>query len=256
MRQPTGLRPMMVAAYIEHMASEPQTVRQARPRFAMLYDWLVIGQIVPTNPAGSVRGPGTQSRRARRRCCREPTRALLVSIDAGQVVCLRDRALIGLMTYSFARVGAVVGMSVSDYYQNGKKWWIRLHGKGGKFHEMPVHHSAEEYLGAYPDAAGIRDQPKAPLFRTTQGLSRFLTSNGLQPREALTMIKRRAKDAGLSATVCNHTFRATGITAYLANGGTVENAQAVAAHESPRTTKLYDQRSDQISLDEIERIII
>lgn len=70
------------------------------------------------------------------------------------------------------------------------------------------------------------------------------------------MIKRRAKAAGLPATICNHTMRTTGITAYLENGGTIEKAQTIAAHESPRTTKLYDRLSDQISLDEVERILI
>jgi integrase len=160
------------------------------------------------------------------------------------------------MIYSFARVGAVTGMNVADYYQNGKRWWIRLSEKGGKFHEVPVHHTAEEYLDAYLDAASLRSEPKTPLFRTTRGRSRQLTTNGLQEREALAMIKRRAAVAGLPATICNHTFRATGITAYLESGGTVEKAQAIAAHESPRTTKLYDRRSDQISLDEIERIVL
>lgn len=53
-----------------------------------------------------------------------------------------------------------------------------------------------------------------------------------------------------------HTFRATGITAYLENGGTIENAQAIAAHESPRTTKLYDRMSDDLTLDAVERIAI
>jgi integrase len=70
------------------------------------------------------------------------------------------------------------------------------------------------------------------------------------------MIKRRARVAGLSPEVCCHTFRATGITAYLEAGGTIEKAQQIAAHESPKTTKLYDRTSDQISLDEIERIAI
>jgi len=68
------------------------------------------------------------------------------------------------------------------------------------------------------------------------------------------MIKRRSRQAGLSEAICCHTFRATGITAYLENGGTIENAQAIAAHESPRTTKLYDRTQDAISLEEIERI--
>jgi integrase/recombinase XerD len=70
------------------------------------------------------------------------------------------------------------------------------------------------------------------------------------------MIKRRAVAAGLPYSTCCHTFRATGITAYLENGGTIENAQAIAAHESPRTTKLYDRTSDEITLDEVERISI
>ena len=70
------------------------------------------------------------------------------------------------------------------------------------------------------------------------------------------MIRRRAKAAGIDAEMCCHTFRATGITAYLDNGGTLENAQAMAAHESPRTTKLYDRTGDEITLDEVERIAI
>ncbi len=70
------------------------------------------------------------------------------------------------------------------------------------------------------------------------------------------MIRRRAKAAGIGTAIGCHRFLATGITAYLENGGTLEHAQQIAAHESPRTTKLYDRTSDQISLDEIERIAI
>jgi len=68
--------------------------------------------------------------------------------------------------------------------------------------------------------------------------------------------RRERRRASLSETTCNHTFRATGITAYLSNGGTIEKAQAIAAHESPRTTKLYDRASDEFALDEIEWILI
>jgi integrase len=223
----------------------------------MLFDWLVIGQVVPTNPASSVRGPAYSIMKGKTPVLSAAdARALLDSIDTGHVVGLRDRALIALMTYTFARVGAVVGMRVSDYYQNGKRWFVRLHEKGGRFHEVPVHHVAEGYLDAYLDAAGLRTEPRSPLFRTTRGRSRQLTANGLPEREALDMIKRRAADAGLPDTICCHTFRATGITTYLENGGSIENAAAIAAHESPRTTKLYDRRSDRINLAEIERIRI
>jgi len=256
------IRPLTVASYIEEMGGEDvhgkeQTVKQALAAIRMLFDWLVVGQVVPMNPAHSVRGPKYSIKKGKTPVLsKQDVRSLLDSIDTSHVVGLRDRALIGLMVFSFARIGAVVGMKVEDYYQNGKRWWIRLHEKGGKFHEVPVHHTAEEYLDAYLDAAGIRLEKKTPLFRTSRGRSRKLTENGLSEREALDLVKRRAAEAGLPETICNHTFRASGITAYLENGGTVENAQAIAAHESPRTTKLYDRRGDQISLDEIERIMI
>ena len=251
------VRPLHVAAYIETMPAQAQTVKQAFAAIRMLFDWLVTGQIVPTNPAGSVLGPKYSYRKGKTPVLsRDDARALLDSIDTSQAIGLRDRALIGLMVYSFARIGAVLGMQGSDYYQNGRRSWIRLHGKGGKFHEVPVHHNANDYLHAYLAVAGIEGEGKQPLWRTAEGRTGRLTGNALQPREALAMIKRRAKAIGLPPTICNHTFRATGITAYLDNGGTIENAQTIAAHESPRTTKLYDRRSDQISLVEIERILI
>lgn len=106
------------------------------------------------------------------------------------------------------------------------------------------------------EAAGIGDDRKGPLFRTTRGRSRVLTQTRMQRTEVYLMIKRRAKKAGLPSEISCHTFRATGITAYLENGGTIEKAQQIAAHESPRTTKLYDRTSDVINLDEIERILI
>jgi integrase len=104
-------------------------------------------------------------------------------------------------------------------------------------------------------ATGSGDDRKTPLFRSLNR-RRELTERGLSRREALAMIKRRVREAGLPDRICCHTFRATGITAYLLNGGTLEHAQRIAAHESPRATKLYDRTSDEITLDEIERILI
>jgi len=118
-----------------------------------------------------------------------------------------------------------------------------------------AHHNAADYVDAYIAAAGIAGEKKVPLFRSVDRSGNF-TVRPLLARNALHMIKRRALAVGLPATICNHTFRATGITAYLENGGTLEHAQQIAAHESPKTTKLYDRTSDQITLDEIERISI
>jgi site-specific recombinase XerD len=186
----------------------------------------------------------------------DEARKLLDSIDVTTLVGLRDRALIAMMAYSFARVSAAVAMRVEDYYATGKRWWVRLHEKGGKRHEMPCHHNLEAYLDAYLQAAGIVEAKKSPLFRSARGRTDELTSAPMSRVDVWRMIRRRAPYAELSADICCHTFRATGITAYLDNGGTLENAQLMASHESPRTTKLYDRTGDEITLDEVERIAI
>jgi len=266
------IEPITVAAYIEEMQAThaAPSVKQSLAAIRMLFDWLVIGQIVPHNPAASVRGPRYVVKRGKTPVLSaDDARRLLDSIptvrrtshgqnigDAPDIAGLRDRALIAVMVFSFARVSAVVGMNVSDYYQNGKRTWIRLHEKGGKFHEVPVHHKAESYLDDYLTAAGLNQDSMSPLFRTLKRRSGCVTSTRLSRSDVLRMIKRRVRKAGLSTTTCCHTFRATGITAYLHNGGTIEKAQAIAAHESPRTTKLYDRTNDELSLDEIERIMI
>ena len=110
------------------------------------------GQVIPTNPATSVRGPAHVGRTGKTPVLQPAeARQLLDTIDTSTVRGLRDRALLAVMVYSFARVSAVVGLRVEDYYQQGKRWWLRLHEKGGKHHAVPVHHKAEAYL----DAAGI-----------------------------------------------------------------------------------------------------
>ncbi len=253
------LNPIFISAYIEqiqlHMS--PPSVKQHLAAIRMLFDYLVIGQVVPHNPAASVRGPKHVVKKGKTPVLKaSQARQLLDSIDTSTIVGLRDRAIIATMVYSFARVGAVVAMNKEDYFQNGKRWWLRLHEKGGKRHEVPAHHNAEEYLDAYLEAAKSENWlKKTPLFRTLSR-EKSLTEARMTRTDVLRMVKRRAEDALLPDSTCCHTFRATGITAYLENGGTIENAQAIAAHESPRTTKLYDRTSDEITLDEIERILI
>jgi site-specific recombinase XerD len=252
------LTPVSVAAYIEELGQyvARPSVKQHLAALRMLFDYLVVGQVLPTNPAYAVRGPRHVVKTGRTPVLSaDETRTLLDRIDVRTVAGLRDRALIGVMVYSFARVGAVTGMNVEDYFQEGKRGWFRLHEKGGKLHEVPVHHNAEAYLDAYVAAAQIAEQRKGPLFRRLDR-RRHLTERRMHRLEVLAMIKRRARQAGLPDTTCCHTFRATGITTYLQNGGTIEHAQQIAAHESPRTTKLYDRTNDAISLDEIERILI
>jgi integrase/recombinase XerD len=250
------IEPLVVAAYVEQHPGAKPTVKQHLAAIRMLFDWLVTGQVVPHNPAASVRGPSHVVKRGRTPVLSaEQARELLDSIDLSTTIGLRDRALIGVMVYTFARVSAAVSMTAGDYYPEGKRWWIRLHEKGGKEHAVPAHHSLEAFLDSYVKAVGPIAVKGAPLFRTIdrQGAP---THRAMTRADALRMIKRRVRAIGLPRNTCCHTFRATGITAYLENGGTIENAQAIAAHESPRTTKLYDRTSDEITLDEIERILI
>ena len=257
--QLADIEPLHVAAYIEALGKdfEKPTVKQHLAAIRMLFDWLVTGQVVATNPAHAVRGPKHVVKTGKTTVLdAEQARRLLDSIDTSTVVGLRDRALISVMTFAFARIGAVVAMRVEDYYPNGKRWWVRLHEKGGKRHEMPTHHTLEAYLDSYIEAAGICDGGKAPLFRSAAGRTGTLTDKLMNRVDAWRMIQRRAVGLGMKIRIGCHTFRATGITAYLEAGGTLENAQAMAAHESPRTTKLYDRTGDEITLDEVERIAI
>jgi site-specific recombinase XerD len=253
------IEPVHVAAYIEVLqetAAKP-TVKLHLAAIRMLFDWLVVGQVLAVNPAHAVRGPKHVVKRGKTPVLtEEEARRLLDSIDTSTLVGLRDRALIGVMTYAFARIGAVVAMKVEDYYPAGKRWWVRLHEKGGKRHEMPAHHKLEGFIDEYLAEAGIREDGKGPLFRTARGKTGELTIDPMHRVDAYRMVRRRAAEAGFKQKIGCHAFRATGITAYLEAGGTLENAQAMAAHESPRTTKLYDRTGDEITLDEIERITI
>ena len=267
------VQPVHVAAFIQDLQGQlaPATVKQHLAALRVLFDWLVTGQVLELNPAHAVRGPKYSLKTGKTPVLTaEEARALLDSIRTVRtvqhgdgtatgeplLVGLRDRALIGAMVYTFARVSAVLRMRVRDYFVQGRRGWVRLHEKGGKEHVVPCHHNLELYLDSYLAAAGIAEDLDGPLFRTAAGRTGLLTANPLWQQDAYRMIQRRAKAAGIQTRIGNHTFRATGITAYLKNNGALETAQHIANHESPRTTMLYDRRQEEISLDEVERIAI
>ncbi|MEM6550235.1 MAG: tyrosine-type recombinase/integrase [Pseudomonadota bacterium] len=253
------IEPLHVAAYVEalgHARSTP-TVKQHLAALRMLFDWLVTGQIIATNPAHAVRGPKQSVAVGKTPVLTpEEARQILDAIPLKTHVGLRDRALIALMVFSFARISAALACRVQDYAPRGKRWWLRLHEKGGKIHEMPVHHTLEACLDAYIDAAGLREDPDGWLFRAARGRTGKLSERPFTRQHAWQMVRRRARAAGITQPVGNHSFRATGITAYLANNGSLEHAQRMAAHASPRTTKLYDRTGEEVTLDEVEKIVI
>ena len=180
-----GLRaiaPLHVAAYIRTHPGSVPTVKQHLAAIRALCDWLVVHQVLPVNPAAAVRGPKhVVTKGATPVLTPAEARALLDRIDTGTVVGLRDRALLSVMVYSFARVSAAVGMRRQDYFRQGLRGWLRLHEKGGKRHDVPAHHRAEEAVEAYLDAGGIEDA-KAPLFQSVDRAGRAERSGAGAPR--------------------------------------------------------------------------
>jgi site-specific recombinase XerD len=251
-----AVQPLHVAAWIEAQTKThaAPTVKQRLAALRHLFDWLVTGHVIEVNPAHAVRGPA-HAVRAGRTPVLDPkeARALLDRIDVTTEIGLRDRALIALMVYSFARIGAALAMKVEDVFVQNRRLWVRLREKGGKPHAMPCHHNLEAYLTVYLERTGIINDSKGPLFRTISRAKK-LTLTPLPQASAHAMVRRRAADAGIKTKIGNHTFRATGITAYLKNGGTLEQAAHMANHSSTRTTQLYDRRCDEVNLDEVEKI--
>ena len=197
-----AVQPLHVATWIEQQTREcaAPSVKQQLAAIRHLFDWLVTGQVVPVNPAASVRGPQHIVKHGKTPVL-EPTEAriLLDSIDVTTAAGLRDRALIGLMVYSFARIGAALGMKVGDVFTQNRRLWVRLREKGGKAHAMPCHHNLETYLTAYLEQTGIMDDDKGPLFRTIgRGKGRPLTRTPLPQANAYAMIRRRAAAAGIA----------------------------------------------------------
>jgi integrase len=210
----------------------------------MLFDWMVTSGVLATNPAASVRGRSHALRRGRTPALTaEQARRLLDAIDGTSLVGLRGRALIGVMLYAMARVGAATALRVSDVEVRGRRTSLRLNENGGRVHDMPAHHVLEDALDAYLDAAGIAEDRAGWLFRAVVRRTGALTARPLAPRNAHHMIRRRADTAGIALPIGCHSLRATGITAYLAAGGTLEMAQRMAGHANPRTTALYASHS-------------
>jgi len=254
----TAIRPFDVAAWVKELQENHGApgVKQQLAAVRMLFDWLITGQVMPMNPAAAVRGPKHVVKTGTTPVLdADEWRKLMDSIPTETVRDLRDRALIATLSYSFARITAALKMKVEDLRPQGAGWRVRLHEKGGKQHEMPCHHALAEALHAYIAAAGIAEDRKGWLFRTSRGhKATVLSDQPMTQPDAWRMIRRRAVAVGIMAPIGNHSFRATGITAYLSNGGALEHAQEMAAHESPRTTKLYDRTKERLTQDEVERI--
>lgn len=251
--------PIHISRYVDTLRETlaPPTIKVHIAALRKCFDHLVSEHVIALNPARSVESPRHVVRVGLTPVLDSvQTRELLDSIPVDNICGIRDRAIIGTMVFTFGRVGAVVAMDVADYHLSGRHRMFRLHEKGGKAHDVPAHHAAREYIEDYLDAGELWRQPSAPLFQPVTPDRKSLKGKRMRRFDVYNMIKRRAKRAGLPETTTCHTFRATGITTYLENGGSLEEARKIAAHSSSQTTRLYDRTQDQVALGEIERIRI
>lgn len=249
--------PLHVAAWRESLMarSATATVKLSLAALRGFYDWLTVQQHVAINPASSVRSPRETIARGKTTFLDQAeARHLLASIDCSTVLGMRDRALIALMLFTFARIGAALNLKCTDISERTGSTWVLLREKRGKLHEMPLHPQAERWLLEYLAVASTDLTADLPLFRSYDRKTGLLSDRKLHPVNAYAMVKRRTRDAGITTSVCNHSFRATGITAYLANGGALEMAALLANHASTRTTQLYDRRQADMRAVEVQRI--
>src|SRR6202158_2091786 len=161
------IEPITVAAYIEILQRQaaPPTVKQHMAAIRMLFSWLTEKGVLAMNPAREVKTERFSRTEGKTPAFVEgEVQKLLNAVETSTHTDHRDRALLGTLAYTFARIGAVVNLKVEDYFQTGKRSMIRFREKGGKETEIPVHHKLEEFLDQYLEISGLTNRPTAPLF--------------------------------------------------------------------------------------------
>ncbi|MGL4461275.1 MAG: tyrosine-type recombinase/integrase [Planctomycetia bacterium] len=252
------ITPGIVGDYLDSHPGSAPTKKQHLAALRRLFDLLVVRHVVVLNPAASVRTERYEVVEGKTPDIAVDTaRLLLKSIDATNVVGLRDRAVLATLVYTAARVGAVAKLRMGHLMHDGTQYLFRFDEKGGKSREIPARHDLEVYLSEYRDAAGIAGDPKeSPLFRSAERRTKRLTAAAMSATDIARMLKRRLRDAGLSNRISPHSFRVTTITNLLEQGVALEDVQYLAGHSDPRTTRLYDRRHRKVTRNIVERIDI
>ncbi len=252
------ISPRDVGAYLDGLDYAPATKKLHLSALKHFFDTLVTRHVVVLNPAASVRGERLQVVEGKTpEISVNQARRLMRSIDISNVVGLRDRAIIAILIYTAARVGAVAKLTRGHFYDTGDQYCLRFHEKGGKSREIPVRHDLQQFLSDYLTAGGLEYSDKStPLFRTTIRRTKQLTENGMTPGDMGRMVKRRLRQAGLPQRLSPHSFRVATITDLLSQGVPLEDVQNLAGHVDPRTTRLYDRRQRQVTRNIVERISI
>ncbi len=231
------------------------SLRQYLSAVRMFLDSCVVRGVLSVNPAKAVKLPRSSSGTGKTPVIvSNQVRQILDAIPRTREIDLRDRALIGLMVYSFFRISAALSLKVRDYELRGTQRWLIGEEKGSKRHEMPVHPDLENMMDEYLFETKLMKQSNALIFQSCTGRNGKLNGNPFDRNSSWRMVRKRALSAGVDRDIGNHSFRATGITTYLNNGGTLEDARIMANHSNSTTTKLYDRTKDVAKLTEIQRL--
>lgn len=253
------VEPKHITELVSHMSDNEYGVATTRLYLSavrMFLDNCVVDGLISVNPAKAVKLPRHSSRTGKTPVIiPEQVRQILDSIPCLTQADYRDRALIGLMVFSFFRVSAALSLSLSDYELRGEQRWIIGEEKGSKRHEMPVHPTLETIMDEYIEFVGMTEL-STPLFQSSNARGGKLTGRPFDRTAAWRMVRRRAAAAGVNREIGNHSFRATGITTYLNAGGSLEDARIMANHSNATTTKLYDRTGDIAKIQEVNRIDI
>lgn len=220
-----------------------------------LFKWLHVKRIIAHNPATSVDAPKYSVRQGKTPILQpDEITHLFDSIELTNVAAYRDLAILAVMAYSFARVGAIVRLTGKDYYAQGKNVTFNFHEKNDKYNPVPAHHIAQKHVDEYIEVSGAFLQRELALFRSIDKYTQQLKDTPMTTNIVYQMIKRRCAKAGLPPEITCHSFRGTGITNFITNGGTLEMAAKIAGHAKTTTTQLYDRRDNKIEQTEIERV--
>jgi site-specific recombinase XerD len=257
-KQLTHITPRDVGVYLDELDYAPATKKQHLAALRHFFDTLVARHVLILNPAASVRTERLVVVEGKTpEITVHQVRALFASLDTSHVVGLRDRAIIGILVYTAARVGAVAKLRRGDYYDLGDQYCFGFNEKGGKSREIPARHDLRQFVAAYMAASGIDYADKnTPLFRTAIRRTQRLTQNGMSATDMTRMIKRRLRQANLPDRLSAHSIRVYVLTNLLSQGISLSEVQNLAGHADPRTTRLYDRRQRKVTRNIVERISI
>ena len=241
--------PGNVRQYLHEMPTGVPTEKLHLAALRKFFECLVNHHLIVINPAASVRGthypvadrktPEIQAQEVETLMKSIMTTYKHKSETRSDLLGLRDRAILAVLVFTAARVGAIARLTFDDLRPDGPEYSLCFLDKGGKSREIPVLADLRKVLFAYIQSAQISE---GPIFRAARGPTRTLKDHALKPDDICTMIKRRIKAAGLSIDLSPHSFRVAAITNLLKHNASLEDIQHLAGHADPRTTRLYDQR--------------